>query len=42
MRSVRDCHVDAWEVVNLIPDLPYMEDIKMSYSFLLAWRFEET
>ena len=30
MRNVRDCHLDAWEVVNLIPDLPYMEDIGIS------------
>ena len=30
MHNVRDCHVDAWEIVNLILDLPYMEDIKIS------------
>ena len=26
MHNIRDRHVDAWEVVNLILDLPYMED----------------
>ena len=30
MHNIRDFHVDAWEVANLIPDLPYMEDIKIS------------
>ena len=30
MHNIRDFHVDAWEVVNLIPDLPYIEDIKIS------------
>ena len=42
MHNVRHCNEDAWEVVNLIPDLSYMDDIKISQSLLLAQRFEET
>ena len=30
MHNVRDCHVDAWQVFNLIPGLPDMEGTKIS------------